>query len=131
MIVSVWNWQRLAGIEAVPVQPDWPAPSSSRHNSATTSSRRPRRCAEIAGIETIGRDRPGMFRVRYNELWIGYSGSIGGACEIVRCEPPGRYDVVEIRAESNSSGITSTPRGHLIRHSDGRIEDHTQERPDR
>jgi len=67
-----------------------------------------------------------MFRVRHNELWIGYSGSIGGAREIVRCEPPGRYDVDEIRADSCASGITATPWGHLIRHSDGRVEDEAQ-----
>jgi hypothetical protein len=70
-----------------------------------------------------------MFRVRHNELWIGYSGSIGGAREIVRCEPPGRYDVEEVRADPFPFGITSTPWGQLIRHTDGRVEDQSHERP--
>jgi hypothetical protein len=82
-------------------------------------------------FRTIDRDGPGMFRVRYNELWIGYSGSIGGAREIVRCELPGRYDVDEIRADVLGSGITATPWGHLIRHCDGRVEDEAQAQPDR
>jgi len=72
-----------------------------------------------------------MFRVRHNDVWIGYSGSIGGAREIVRCEPPGRYDVDEVRADPFASGITSTRWGHLIRHSDGRVEDESPPPPDR
>jgi hypothetical protein len=72
-----------------------------------------------------------MYRVRRNELCIGYSGSIGGAREIVRCEQPGRYDVEMVRADSCSSGITSTHWGHLIRHSDGRVEEEARDQPDR
>jgi hypothetical protein len=64
-----------------------------------------------------------MFRVTNNGMWIGYSGSIGGAREIVRCEGPGRYDVDEIRADPFASGITSTHWGHLIRQDDGQVED--------
>jgi hypothetical protein len=72
-----------------------------------------------------------MFQVHRSGAWIGYAGSIGGAREIVRCEPPGCYDVDEIRAESLASGIRSRRWGHLIRHPDGRIEDEQYTAPDR
>jgi hypothetical protein len=64
-------------------------------------------------------------------MWIGYSGSIVGAREIVRCEPPGRYEVDEVRVDSLASGIVATPWGQLIRHSDGRVEDELQAQPGR
>ena len=43
--------------------------------------------------------------------------------EIVRGQPPGRYDVDEIRAEPFPSGHTSRQWGRLIRHPVGRVED--------
>jgi hypothetical protein len=64
-----------------------------------------------------------MFQVRINGVWIGYAGSIGGAREIVRCEPPGRYDIDEIQADRCASGLASKRWGHLIRHPDGLVED--------
>jgi hypothetical protein len=67
-----------------------------------------------------------MFRVRRNSVWIGYAGSIGGAREIVRCEPAGCYDVDEVRADPVLSGIRSRQWGRLIRLPDGRVEDEPQ-----
>jgi hypothetical protein len=64
-----------------------------------------------------------MFRVRFNHVWIGYAGSIQGARVIVRCEPPGRYEVDLFLADPFGSGFTSRQWGHLIRHRDGRVED--------
>src|SRR5262245_8650747 len=46
-----------------------------------------------------------MYQVKWNEVWIGYAGSIAGAREIVRCELAGCYDVYEIRAEPFPAGI--------------------------
>jgi hypothetical protein len=50
---------------------------------------------------------------------------IDGAREIVREQPPGRYDVDEIRAEPFPfpSGHTSRSWGRLIRRPDGRVDD--------
>jgi hypothetical protein len=65
-----------------------------------------------------------MFHVRSNDVLIGYSGSIEGAREIVRCEPPGCYDVDEIRADRLfRSGITPRRWGSLIMHPDGQVEE--------
>jgi hypothetical protein len=64
-----------------------------------------------------------MFQVRHDGVWIGYAGSIGGAREIVRCEPPGRYDVDQIQADPLAAGLKSRRWGHLIRHPDGLVED--------
>ena len=49
--------------------------------------------------------------------------SIEGAREIARGQPPGRYDVDDIRAEPFPSGHTSRQCGRMIRHLDGRVED--------
>jgi len=64
-----------------------------------------------------------MFQIRHNGVWIGYAASIEGAREIVRCEPPGRYHIHEIRVDPFASGLTSRSWGHLRRHPDGQIED--------
>jgi hypothetical protein len=42
---------------------------------------------------------------------------------IVQGQPPGRYDVDEIRADPFPSGHTSRSWGRMIRHPDGRVED--------
>ena len=49
--------------------------------------------------------------------------TIDGARTIVQGQPPGRYDLDEIRAEPFSSGHTSRSWGRLIRHPDGLVED--------
>jgi hypothetical protein len=64
-----------------------------------------------------------MFQVKQGGNWIGYAGNIEGAREIVRCEPPGRYEVDEVRASSVHAGFGSRRWGQLIRHPDGRVED--------
>ena len=64
-----------------------------------------------------------MFQVAHDGVLIGYAGSIEGAREIVRCELPGRYDIMENRAVPFGFGLTSRSWGHLIRHPDGQIED--------
>jgi hypothetical protein len=64
-----------------------------------------------------------MFRVSHRGDDIDDADTIEGAREIVRCQPPGRYDVEEIRAEPFPSGHTSRAWGRLIRHPDGRVED--------
>jgi hypothetical protein len=64
-----------------------------------------------------------MFRVSHNGEGLDDADTIEGVRETVRCQPPGRYDVDEIRAKPFLSGHTSRQWGHLIRHPDGRVED--------
>jgi hypothetical protein len=64
-----------------------------------------------------------MFLVSHRGHDIDHADTIEGAREIVRGQPPGRYDVDDIRAEPFPSGHTSRAWGHLIRHPDGRVED--------
>ena len=62
-----------------------------------------------------------MFRVSHRVEGIGDADTIEGARGIVRDQPPGRYDVDDIRADPFSSGHTSRGWGRLIRHPDGRV----------
>ena len=64
-----------------------------------------------------------MFRVSQHGESIDDADTIEGVKEIVRGEPPGRYDVDEIQAEPFPSGHTSRSWVRLIRHKDGRVED--------
>jgi hypothetical protein len=64
-----------------------------------------------------------MFQVAHDGVLIGSASSLEGAREIVRCEPPGRYQITEIRADPFAFGLTSRSWGHLNRHPDGQIED--------
>ena len=64
-----------------------------------------------------------MFRVTHNGEDIDFDNTIEGAREIVRRQPPGRYDVDEITAEPFPSGHASRAWGHLIRQPDGQVED--------
>lgn len=64
-----------------------------------------------------------MFRVSHRGEGIDDADTIEGAREIVRGQPPGRYEVDEIRAGPLRSGLTSREWGRLIRHGDGRVED--------
>jgi hypothetical protein len=64
-----------------------------------------------------------MFQVRLDSVLIGYAGSLEGAREIVRCGPPGRYHITEIRADPFGLGLTSRGWGHLTLHRDGQVED--------
>jgi hypothetical protein len=64
-----------------------------------------------------------MFRVSHRGEGIDDADTIEGAWGIVRGQPPGRYDVDEIRAEPFPSGHTSRQWGRLIRHPDGRVEE--------
>jgi hypothetical protein len=64
-----------------------------------------------------------MFRVSHRGDGIDDPDTIEGARGIVRDQPPGHYDVDEIRAEPFPSGHTSRGWGRLIRHPDGRVED--------
>jgi hypothetical protein len=70
-----------------------------------------------------------MFQIRRGEVWVGYAGSIGGAREIVRCEPAGHYNVEEVRAEVLPIGIRTRQWGQLIRMPDGRVEDQQVQSP--
>ena len=63
-----------------------------------------------------------MCRVSHQGEGIDDADTIDRAREIVRGQPPGRYDVVEIRGEPFPPGHTSRPWGYLIRHPDGRVE---------
>jgi hypothetical protein len=45
---------------------------------------------------------------------IDDANTIEGARGIVRCQPPGRYDLDEIRAEAFLSGHTSRQWGRMI-----------------
>lgn len=64
-----------------------------------------------------------MFRVNLRGKGIDDAGPIEGDREIVREQPPGRYNVVEIRAAPLCSGLTSRSWGRMIRHPDGCVED--------
>jgi hypothetical protein len=64
-----------------------------------------------------------MFGVSHRGEGIDDADDIEGAREIVRGQPPGRYDVDEIRAEPFPSGHTSRPWGRRLRHPDGWVED--------
>ena len=64
-----------------------------------------------------------MFRVSHQGEGIDDAYSIEGAREIVQGQPPGRYEVGEIRAEPFVSGHTIRRWGRMIRHPDGRVED--------
>ena len=64
-----------------------------------------------------------MLRVSRQSEAIDDADNIEGARVIVRDQPPGRYEVAEIRAEPFASGHTSRSWGRLIRHPDGRVED--------
>jgi hypothetical protein len=64
-----------------------------------------------------------MFRVSQRGEGIDDAVSIDGAREIVRGQPPGRYDVDEIRTEPLPSGHPSRQWGRLIRQPDGRLEE--------
>jgi hypothetical protein len=64
-----------------------------------------------------------MFRVSQRGDGIDDADTIDGARAIVRGQPPGRYDVDEIRAEPFPSGHTSQSWGRIIWHPDGRVED--------
>jgi hypothetical protein len=68
---------------------------------------------------TIGVD---MFLVSHKIEDIGGAATIEAVREIVRREPPGRYVVVEIRAEPFPSGHTRRAWGRMIRRPDGRVE---------
>jgi hypothetical protein len=64
-----------------------------------------------------------MFRVSHRGDGIDDADTLEGARGIGRGQPPGRYDLDEIRAEPLPSGHTSRQWGRLIRHPDGRVED--------
>ena len=64
-----------------------------------------------------------LFRVSHQGEGIDDAGTIDGAREIVRGQPPGRYDLDEIRSEPFQSGHTSDQWSRMIRHPDGRVED--------
>ena len=64
-----------------------------------------------------------MFRVTHKGEGIDITDTIEGAREIVRGQPPGRYDVDEITAGPFPTDHTSSAWGHLIRHPDGQVED--------
>ena len=64
-----------------------------------------------------------MLRVGHRGKGIVDAESIEGAREIVRGQPPGRYDVDEIRSEPLPSGHSSRSWGRMVRPPDGRVED--------
>jgi hypothetical protein len=64
-----------------------------------------------------------MVRVRHKGEGIDDANTMEGAREIVRVQPPGRYDVDEIWAEPSPSGHTSRSWGRMNRHPDGRVEE--------
>ena len=64
-----------------------------------------------------------MFRVSHQSEGIDDADTIDGDREIVRKQPPGHYDVQEIRAEPFPAGHTSRQWGRLIRRTDVRVED--------
>lgn len=64
-----------------------------------------------------------MLRVIHQSEVIDDADTIEGARGIVRGQPPGRYDVDEIRADPLPSGHTSRSWGRMVRHPDGRVED--------
>jgi hypothetical protein len=64
-----------------------------------------------------------MDRVGRQGEGIAAAGAIEGARQVVRGQPPGRYDVDEIRADPFASVHSSRSWGRMIRHPDGRVED--------
>jgi hypothetical protein len=64
-----------------------------------------------------------MFRVGHRGEGIDGADTIEGARRVVRGQPPGRYDVDEIRADPFPSGHTSRSWGRMVRHAGGRVED--------
>jgi hypothetical protein len=64
-----------------------------------------------------------MFRISQRGEGIDDADTIEGAKQVVSGQPPGRYDVDEIRADPFPSGHTSRQWGRMIRHADGRVED--------
>ncbi len=63
-----------------------------------------------------------VFRVSQRGGGIDDADTLEGAREVVRGQPPGRYDVDEISREPLPSGHTSRQWGRMIRHPDGRVE---------
>ena len=64
-----------------------------------------------------------MLRVSHKGEGNDDADTIEGARGIVEGQPPGRYDVDEIRAGPFPSGHTSRQWGRMIPHPDGRVED--------
>jgi hypothetical protein len=64
-----------------------------------------------------------MYRVSHKGKGIDDADTRQGAREIVRSEPPGRYDVDEMRTEPFPSGHASPSWGRMIRRPDGRVQD--------
>jgi len=62
-----------------------------------------------------------MFRVRQRGGDIDDADMIEGAREIVRGQPPRRFDVDEIRGDPFPSGHTSRRWGTAIKHRDGTV----------
>jgi hypothetical protein len=75
--------------------------------------------------------RATLFRGSHRGEGIDDTATIEGARQIVLGQPPGRYDVDEIRSEPMPSGHTSRAWGQLIRHPDGRVEEELHPCPDR
>jgi hypothetical protein len=70
-----------------------------------------------------GRKRPLRWEYSHRGEGIDDANAIEGDRGIVRSQPPGRYDVDEIRPEPFPSGHTSRQSDRLIRRLDGGIED--------
>jgi hypothetical protein len=68
-------------------------------------------------------NKPAPFRVSRQGVGIDDADTINAARQIVRDQPPGRYDVDDIRAEPFPSGHTSRQWGRLIRRTGGRVDD--------
>jgi hypothetical protein len=64
-----------------------------------------------------------MYRVNHRGGGIDDDDTMDEAREIVQEQPPGRYDVGEIRVRPFPSGHSSRSWGRLIRRPDGRSED--------
>jgi hypothetical protein len=63
-----------------------------------------------------------MYRISRQGEGIDDADTIEGARQVVWGQPPGRYDVDEIRTEPFQSGHTSRQWGRMLRHPDGRVE---------
>jgi hypothetical protein len=64
-----------------------------------------------------------VLRVSQRGDGIDDADTIEGARGILQGQPPGRYDVDEIRAQPFPLGHTSRSWGRMIRHLDGQVED--------
>ena len=64
-----------------------------------------------------------MYRVSRDFADVGDADTIEHARRIVQDAPPGRFVIVEVRADPFPSGHTSWAWGRMIRHADGRVED--------